>query len=145
MREQEGQGATCILLAAALSVIGAFAIKDPLKPEAVGVVSALRNMGLQCYMVTGDNWTTARIVAAELGIINVMAEVLPAGKAEKVRPPRLAPSYTRCHCLGIGQDHHMQSYQICSVKSAVELYQTSLQLGMCSAPTATLREDLVLL
>lgn len=86
MREQEGQGATCILLAAALTVIGAFAIKDPLKPEAVGVVSALRNMGLQCYMVTGDNWTTARIVAAELGIINVMAEVLPAGKAEKVRP-----------------------------------------------------------
>ncbi|CAL5220469.1 g2492 [Coccomyxa viridis] len=85
MREQEGQGATCILLAAALTVIGAFAIKDPLKPEAVGVVSALRNMGLQCYMVTGDNWTTARIVAAELGIINVMAEVLPAGKAEKVR------------------------------------------------------------
>ena len=84
MREQEGQGATCILLAAAQTVIGAFAIKDPLKPEAVGVVSALRNMGLQCYMVTGDNWTTARIVAAELGIINVMAEVLPAGKAEKV-------------------------------------------------------------
>ena len=41
-------------------------------------------MGLQCYMVTGDNWTTARIVAAELGIINVMAEVLPAGKADKV-------------------------------------------------------------
>ena len=44
----------------------------------------LRSMGLQCYMVTGDNWTTARIVAAELGIINVMAEVLPAGKADKV-------------------------------------------------------------
>ncbi|CAK0783009.1 hypothetical protein CVIRNUC_006204 [Coccomyxa viridis] len=85
MREQEGQGATCILLAAALSIVGAFAVKDPLKPEAIGVVSALRSMGLQCYMVTGDNWTTARIVAAELGIINVMAEVLPAGKADKVR------------------------------------------------------------
>jgi len=84
MREQEGQGATCVLLSVALNIVGAFAIKDPLKPEAVGVVSALRNMGLQCYMVTGDNWTTARIVAAELGIINVMAEVLPAGKADKV-------------------------------------------------------------
>ena len=42
MREQEGQGATCILLAAALSIVGAFAVKDPLKPEAIGVVSALR-------------------------------------------------------------------------------------------------------
>lgn len=85
MREQEGQGATCILLAVGMSVVGAFAVKDPLKPEAVGVVSALRNMGLQCHMVTGDNWTTARIVAAQLGIIHVMAEVLPAGKAEKAR------------------------------------------------------------
>ena len=34
-------------------------------------------------MVTGDNWMTARIVAEELGIHNVMAEVLPAGKADK--------------------------------------------------------------
>lgn len=39
---------------------------------------------LQCYIVTGDAWTTARIVAEQLGINNVMAEVLPAGKAEKV-------------------------------------------------------------
>ena len=46
MREQEGQGATCILLAAALSIVGAFAVKDPLKPEAIGVVSALRRSGL---------------------------------------------------------------------------------------------------
>ena len=52
--------------------------------QAIGVVSALRNMGLQCHMVTGDNWRTARIVAAQLGIINVQAEVLPAGKADAV-------------------------------------------------------------
>ena len=39
---------------------------------------------LQCYIVTGDAWTTARTVAEELGIDNVMAEVLPAGKAAKV-------------------------------------------------------------
>ena len=52
--------------------------------QAIGVVSALRNMGMQCHMVTGDNWRTARIVAAQLGIINVQAEVLPAGKADVV-------------------------------------------------------------
>ncbi|EIE22528.1 copper-translocating P-t [Coccomyxa subellipsoidea C-169] len=85
MLEKEGQGATCVLVAVAQSVVGAFAIKDPLKPEAIGVVSALRNMGMQCHMVTGDNWRTARIVAAQLGIINVQAEVLPAGKADVVR------------------------------------------------------------
>ncbi|KAK9904210.1 hypothetical protein WJX75_006837 [Coccomyxa subellipsoidea] len=85
MLEKEGQGATCVLVAIAQSVVGAFAIKDPLKPEAIGVVSALRHMGLACHIVTGDNWRTARIVAAQLGIINVQAEVLPAGKAEVVR------------------------------------------------------------
>ena len=84
MREKEGQGATCVLLAVGASVAGALAIRDPLKPEALGVVSALRAQGLQVHMVTGDNWTTARIVAAQLGIIHVMAEVQPAAKADKV-------------------------------------------------------------
>ena len=45
----------------------------------------ITNPVLQCYMVSGDNWTTARIVAEQLGVDNVMAEVLPAGKAAKVQ------------------------------------------------------------
>ena len=106
MREQETGGATVVLLAVGPAVAAAFAIKDPLKPEAAGVIAALHAMGVkvlsgvhppnllalathspyqwQSYMVTGDNWMTARIVAEELGIHNVMAEVLPAGKADKV-------------------------------------------------------------
>ena len=48
------------------------------------MVAALRAQGLQVHMVTGDNWTAARIVAAQLGIIHVMAEVQPAAKADKV-------------------------------------------------------------
>jgi Cu+-exporting ATPase len=90
MRRYEQEGATCVLVALAaasapLCLVAALAIADPLKPEAPAVVAALRRKGLRCHMVTGDNWTTARAIAAKLGITEVSAEVLPAGKAEHVK------------------------------------------------------------
>jgi P-type E1-E2 ATPase len=60
-------------------------IVDPPKPEARGVVSELQRQGVHCCMVTGDNARTAHAVAAQLGITSVYAQVLPAGKSEKVR------------------------------------------------------------
>ncbi|MDA0999979.1 MAG: HAD-IC family P-type ATPase, partial [bacterium] len=50
-------------------------------PEAV---AALQEMGIEVYMMTGDNQRTAEAIAAQVGIRNVMAEVLPEQKAEKV-------------------------------------------------------------
>lgn len=85
MREWEEQGSTCVLVSVNEQVVGAFAIADPLKPEAPGVVKALTRMGLQCHMVTGDNWRTARAIAAKVGITHVKAEVLPAGKVEAIK------------------------------------------------------------
>ncbi|KAL4856926.1 putative copper-transporting ATPase 5 [Chlorella vulgaris] len=85
MRGYEREGATCVLLAVEACLVACFAISDPLKLEAPAVIAALRQMGLACHMVTGDNWTTARAIAARLGIIDVSAEVLPAGKAEHVK------------------------------------------------------------
>ncbi|KAL4443875.1 hypothetical protein ABPG75_011612 [Micractinium tetrahymenae] len=89
MRCWEQEGATCVLMAAGAAwaprLLAAFAITDPLKPEAPAVVAALRQRKLTCHMVTGDGWTTARAIAAKLGITDVHAEVLPAGKAERIR------------------------------------------------------------
>ncbi|KAK2080917.1 hypothetical protein QBZ16_000771 [Prototheca wickerhamii] len=85
MRVREGQGATCVLVALAGGLAGAFAITDPLRPEARGVVTALRRAGVVCHMVTGDNWVTARIVAQRLGITSVQAQVTPSGKVAAVR------------------------------------------------------------
>ncbi len=63
---------------------------DPIKPEARGVVAALHHMGLQCLLLTGDCWRTARAIAEQLGISSVVAEVLPAGKVSKIKAsPRL--------------------------------------------------------
>jgi len=85
VRGGEGRGHTCIFVAAAGRLVAAVAVADPVKPEAAGVVAALHGAGVTCHMLTGDNWVTARIIAAQLGIRHVTAEVLPAGKAEAVR------------------------------------------------------------
>ena len=75
---------TCVLVAMNRRVAGLLAITDPIRPEAAGVVAALSRMGVQSHLVTGDNWQTARAIAAECGIVSVHAEVSPAGKAAKI-------------------------------------------------------------
>ena len=64
------------------------AVSDPVKPEARDTVAALRARGLAVAMVTGDDRRTAEGVARLLGIEEISAEVLPAGKAEAVRSLR---------------------------------------------------------
>jgi len=66
--------------------VGIFALSDPLRSEAVEVVASLRREGLAIHLCTGDNATTARAIAAQLGIptANVRAGVLPQGKADYI-------------------------------------------------------------
>jgi Cu+-exporting ATPase len=82
---------TCVLVAMNGEIAGSFAITDPIRPEAAGVVAALSRMGVQSHLVTGDNWQTARAIAAECGIVSVHAEVSPAGKAAKIEELKAAP------------------------------------------------------
>jgi Cu+-exporting ATPase len=63
---------------------GIIAVADRVKPEAKAAVSALQNLGIEVVMITGDNHRTAEAVAAEVGIKRVLAEVLPAAKAEEI-------------------------------------------------------------
>ncbi|KDP27411.1 hypothetical protein JCGZ_20239 [Jatropha curcas] len=83
--ELEESAKTGILVAFDDSLIGVLGIADPLKREAVVVVEGLQKMGVKPIMVTGDNWRTARAVANEVGIQDVRAEVMPAGKADVIR------------------------------------------------------------
>ncbi|XP_022925880.1 copper-transporting ATPase RAN1-like isoform X2 [Cucurbita moschata] len=82
--ELEESAKTGILVACNDDLIGVLGIADPLKREAAVVVEGLVKMGVSPVMVTGDNWRTARAVAKELGITDVRAEVMPAGKAEVI-------------------------------------------------------------
>lgn len=96
------------------SVAGVLSIKDPLKPEARGVVAALHQCGMACHLVTGDNWRTARSIAEQLGIINVTAECLPANKAEKIKVPHSHALFTCCSLLGCCIICLVTSWQHCA-------------------------------
>ncbi|WP_332677850.1 heavy metal translocating P-type ATPase [Brevundimonas sp.] len=81
---QRRDGATVIFMAVDGLLAGAFAIADPIKPTTRAAVDALHAQGLKLVMLTGDNATTARAVAAQLGIDAVEADVSPADKAAVV-------------------------------------------------------------
>ncbi|KAI7755589.1 hypothetical protein M8C21_029295, partial [Ambrosia artemisiifolia] len=81
----EESAKTGILVAYDSKLIGVVGVADPIKREAAVVVEGLFKMGVRSIMVTGDNWRTARAVANEVGIQDVRAEVLPAGKADVIR------------------------------------------------------------
>lgn len=61
------------------------AVSDPIKPSTPQAIRALHDLGLKIAMVTGDNRRTAEAIAAELGIDEVVAEVLPDGKVDAVK------------------------------------------------------------
>ncbi|KAF2196980.1 copper-transporting P-type ATPase [Delitschia confertaspora ATCC 74209] len=65
----------------------AFAISDPVRPDAASTIAALRKRGIDVWMLSGDNERTAQAVGAQVGILstNVIAGVMPDQKAEKIR------------------------------------------------------------
>ncbi|MDH5223642.1 MAG: copper-translocating P-type ATPase, partial [Actinomycetota bacterium] len=64
--------------------VGLIAVADEVKPEAAESVRRLRHAGMRVGLVTGDHRATARAVAAQVGIDDVMAEVFPEGKIDEV-------------------------------------------------------------
>jgi len=81
----ENQGKTVMILASSKEILGLVAVADKIKETAREAVQMLESRGLSVYMITGDNWRTAQAVAKQLGIKNILAEVLPADKARKIK------------------------------------------------------------
>jgi len=79
------QGATPIFVAEAEKLIGILAVSDPVKEGSKMAITALKQLGLQVVMLTGDNADTAKVVAENSGIDEFIAEVLPGDKVEQVK------------------------------------------------------------
>lgn len=86
----ETEGKTAMILAANMNdgknyeVVGIVAVADTIKEHSKHAIKALQDMGLEVWMITGDNKRTAEAIARQVGIKNVLAEVLPEHKAEEV-------------------------------------------------------------
>ncbi|MGV8150857.1 MAG: heavy metal translocating P-type ATPase [Candidatus Woesearchaeota archaeon] len=92
----EAQGKTVMVLADK-KIIGLIAVADTIKSDASLAVKKLIEMGVEVYMITGDNERTAKAIAAQAGIKNVFAEVLPENKAEYVKKLQQKSSNDKNH------------------------------------------------
>ncbi len=94
----EGKSPLYVAIDGRLAAI--IAVADPIKSSTPIAINALHQLGLKVAMITGDNANTANAIARQLGIDEVVAEVLPEGKVEAVR--RLKESYGKVAYVGDG-------------------------------------------
>jgi len=142
----EGEGKTAMLLAVDGELAGVVAVADTLKEHSIEAVRALKSMGIEVVMLTGDNRRTAEAIAREAGVDSVLAEVLPGQKAEKIRElqsrgkvvamvgdgindaPALAQSDVGI-ALGSGTDVAMEAGGIVLIKDDLRDVVASIQLS----------------
>ena len=85
IQKLENDGKTAIILVMNNQIAGLIAVADILKPEAKKAITKLKEAGLEIWMITGDNERTAQAIGKQVGILNIMAQVLPQNKAAKVQ------------------------------------------------------------
>lgn len=154
-----GQGATMVGLAEGKNLLGLFAVRDAVKPNAASVIKQLRRKGLKIYLVTGDNSLTASGIARQAGIApdHVFAEVRPEQKADFVKRLQSqgervafvgdgindAPALTQAD-LGIAvsraSDVAREAADIILLKSEIEAVPEAL--GLSRATLRTIKQNL---
>ncbi|HKZ99912.1 MAG TPA: heavy metal translocating P-type ATPase [Thermoplasmata archaeon] len=142
----EAEGKTAMLLALDGRLAGVIAVADTLKDHSVDAVRALRSMGVEVLMLTGDNRRTAEAIARQVGVDAVLADVLPGEKAAKIQElqragkvvamvgdgindaPALAQSDVGI-ALGSGTDVAMEAGGIVLIKDDLRDVVASIQLS----------------
>ncbi|KKS75395.1 MAG: heavy metal translocating P-type ATPase, partial [Candidatus Azambacteria bacterium GW2011_GWA2_42_9] len=84
LEKLEETGKTAMILASD-KLLGAVAVADTLKETTAESIKLIKNLGLEVWMITGDNERTAKAMGEKIGIKNIMAKVLPQEKSEKIK------------------------------------------------------------
>jgi Cu+-exporting ATPase len=152
------EGKTAIFVAIDGVPAGLVAVADTIKPESIAAIRALRAMGLEVAMLTGDNQRTADAVAREVGIDRVLADILPEDKSVEVRrlqdegklvgmvgdgindAPALAQADVGIS-IGTGTDVAIEASDITLISGELEGVVTAIQLSR--ATMRNIRENLV--
>jgi Cu+-exporting ATPase len=85
MSRLESEGKTAIMIAINNKIEGVIAVADSLKESSPRAITALKDLGIECIMITGDNEKTAEAIAKKVGIEKIIANVLPSDKALEVK------------------------------------------------------------
>jgi len=140
------EGKTPVICSIDGEVKGVLGIADVIKPESAEAVKELSEMGIEVYMITGDNRQTAEAIARQVGIKSVLAEVLPGGKADEVKKLQSkglmvamvgdgindAPALAQADigiAIGSGTDVAMESADIVLMHSKISDVVTALKLS----------------
>jgi len=151
------RGQTVMYLAEEAQLVGILAVSDPIKADSAEAVQRLKNLGIKVVMVTGDNEATARAVAAEVGITDIRAQVLPEDKAKVVEllqknlghvamvgdgindAPALAQADVG-FAVGGGTDVAIESADVVILKGS--LLKVSEAIGLSKATLTNIRQNL---
>lgn len=142
----EEQGKTAMMLATAEKLLGIIAVADTVKDTSREAIAKLQQLGIDTYLLTGDNARTAQAIAKLVGITNVLAEVLPEHKANEVKKLQQAgkrvamvgdgindaPALAQANlgiAMGSGTDVAMETGGIILMKSDLNDVVTAFQLA----------------
>ena len=89
MSEIEEEGKTVMILSSEKEILGIMGVADTVKETSKEAVEKLKKLGIDVWMITGDNQRTANSIAKQVGITNVLAEVLPDQKADAIKAMQL--------------------------------------------------------
>ena len=145
------EGKTAMFFAADEKFLGIIAVADRIKDDSKKAVAELRGMGLSVVMLTGDNEMTARAIAREAGIDEVISDVKPDGKDETIKKLRMngcvamvgdgindAPSLKRADigiAIGAGTDVAIDAADVVLVNSNLSDVAAAVRLGRATLRT----------